>query len=764
MKLNNLFIEPEGTINKKAFKPASYLRRAFEVEKAIKKATLTITACGVYKGYANGHAISEEQFMPGCTFYTERLQLQTYDVTSFLTQGTNVIAAIVGDGWWRGKTGANSTRNLYGDKIKLMAVLEIEHNDGSQTVITTDGRWKATQNGPIRKNDWKDGETYDATMEMPGWTEPAFDDSRWHSVYPSIYHGTLVPSEGERIIEQERFKPKVLQTPDGSTVLDFEQNIFGYVEFTVTGPGGHHVKLRHGETLDEEGNFTLKNVEFESRFIEMRLLQEVEYTLKQGTQTYKPSFSAHGFRYVKLTNWPEAVQPENFTAIAVYSELKQTGFFECSHSQINQLFHNSIWSQKGNFLDIPTDCPTRERAGWTGDIAAFCEAGSYQMDIYKFLGKWLKDLAAQQNPNGSVANIVPSVGFWKIIDGSAAWGDAAIIVPYTLYEMYGKKEVLEAQYDSMRKWLQFLENRAHKTPARTLLKGNPFKRNPYQNQLINIGYHWGEWLEPGHVMAKDFMRNLFVPDVEVATAYYAHAAELFAEISEVLGNGPTAKRYRALSEEIKEAYRHEFTEEGIVHSERQARYVRPIALNLLSDEEKEKNAALLNEMVIKNDYCIGTGFLTTPFILPVLTDYGYVETAYKMIENTQRPGWLYNVSKGATTIWENWNGIDDDGKPTDSFNHYAFGAVTQWFFSRVAGIRPLAPGFEKILIKPIPGGSLTWVNCTFESVQGPITSKWRIDNGNFHLTVDVPVSTEIHLPNGEIHTVEKGQHQFSSIM
>jgi len=754
MNFNELFIEPEGVVDKRRRQSASYLRREFVIEHEIAKATLTITACGIYKAYINGAPISEEQFMPGCTYYMERLQYQTVDVTSFLKQGVNVIAAVVGDGWWRGKLGANSKRNVYGDKLKLMAVLEIEHEDGAQTILATDERWKATQQGPIRENDWKDGEVYDATMEMPGWTEAGFDDRAWHPVYLSAYAGKVVSSAGEKILEHERFMPKVLTTPDGSAVLDFVQNIFGYVEFTVSGPRGHKVKLRHGETLDEKGSFTLENLNIGGP-IQDKLLQEVDYTLKEGTQSYKPSFTAHGFRYVKLINWPEAIMPEHFTAIAVYSDMKETGFFECSHPQVNQLVHNAKWSQKGNFLDVPTDCPTRERAGWTGDIAVFCEAGSYQFDTYTFLTKWLKDLAAQQKPNGSVANIVPSVGFWEFIDGSAAWGDAAVIVPYTLYKMFGKQEVLETQYTSIKKWLGFLENRAHQSNF-----VNRFNRNPYQEYIIDVGYHWGEWLEPGHTMAKDFMRNLVIPDSEVATAYYAYAAGLLSEIAAILGDEETSSKYRALSQKVKEAYRYTFTKDGVVQSDRQARYVRPIALNLLSDPEKAQNAALLNEMVVKNAYCIGAGFLTTPFILPVLTDYGYVDTAYKMIENTKRPGWLYNVSKGATTIWENWNGIDDRGKPTDSFNHYAFGAVTQWFFTRVAGITPLEPGFAKIQIKPIPGGSFDWVKCTFESVQGPIQSNWRIDNGQFLLNIEVPAPTEVHLPNGQKHSVERGQYEF----
>ena len=759
--LEKCFIEPEGIIDPKAFKPASYLRKTFSLEKEIKSALLTITACGIYEGYINGTPVTDEIFTPGFTYYRDRLQYQTYDVTPLLNQGENVIGAILGDGWYRGKIGVSSKRNYYGEKTKLAAVLEITFADGSQTNVSTDESWKATQDGPILKSDWKDGDIVDARKELTGWNTAGYDDSSWHGVYKGNYDGQLVPSEGEKILEHERFTPEVLVTPDGSTVLDFKQNLFGYMEFTVTGKSGHQVSIYHGEILDENGNFTTKNLVPEGGLNKVIMkpgpFQEIHYTLKEGKQTYKTHFSAQGFRYVKLVNWPEDVRPENFTSIAVYSDMEEIGHFTCSDPDINQLVKNSLWSQKGNFMDIPTDCPTRERAGWTGDISSFCQTGSYLMNTDKFLSKWLKDLALQQTEDGCVASIVPDVGMPAFMDGSAGWADAAVTVPYNLYRMYGNKQVLIDQYESMCKWVGFMVNRAKKTRFR-----NRFKKNPYQEFVIDTGYHWGEWLEPGHVMGKDVVNNVLLgSDSEVATAYFAYSTGLLAEIANVLGKTEDARKYNDLTEKIKEAYRYTFTYDGMVQSDRHCRYVRPVALNMLPEMDKEKIVAKLNQMVIDNDYKIGTGFLTTPFILGVLTDYGYAETAYKMVDNKQRPGWLYEVQNGATTIWENWNGIDEDRVPRDSFNHYTFGAVTGWFFSHVAGIQPLEPGFKRVKIQPIPGGKLDHVDCSYNSTAGLISSSWKVNGSEFSLSVEVPTDTEVVMPDGNKHLVSPGKHTFN---
>ncbi|MCY3780064.1 MAG: family 78 glycoside hydrolase catalytic domain [Chloroflexi bacterium] len=756
--LKQLFIAPEHDIDRDAFKPASYLRRVFQLDGAVRRAELQITACGLYNAFINGAPVTDEVFLPGYTLYSKRLQVQSFDVAKLLRPGANVFGVILGDGWWRGSLGAMSARNAYGDDLRLAARLQITCEDKSEHTIATDENWRATQDGPIRKSDWKDGELYDARLELDGWRQAEYDVASWHEARPAQYDGMLVPGEGEAIREMERIRPEILKTPDGSTVLDFQQNLFGYVEFQLNANAGHEVLLTHGEVLDENGNFTRKNFQFKilGRSIMAPLLQEICYIAKEGAQTYKPTFTAQGFRFVKLDNWPEPVLPENFIAIAVYSDMEDIGQFESSHAGINKLVENTKWSLKGNFLDIPTDCPTRERAGWTGDIASFCEAGSYLMNIDKFLTKWMKDVALQQHEDGRIANIVPGGGTPKILDGSAGWADAAIIVPYTLYRMYGNRQTLDDQYESMTRFISFMERRARQTHW-----SNRWRRNPHRDFVIDTGYHWGEWLEPGHHPMQDMIKNMLFPDAEVATAYFGYSAALMAEIALALNKTADAERFQALADNVKSAYRRAFTEDGLVKSQRQCRYVRPVALGLLPEVDSQRNVVRLNDMVISNDYRIGTGFLSTPFILNVLCDHGFVDTAYQMAENEKSPSWLYQVSKGATTIWEKWDGIDAEGVPSFSFNHYAFGAVAAWFFSYVAGIKPLELGFQRIRIKPYPGGSLTHADCAYRSAAGPIRSAWQRHGGGFHLTVDVPTATEVHLPDGSKHNLQSGKQTYT---
>ncbi len=751
--MNNLFINPELKKQGKN-RAASYLRKSFNIKKPVKSAIARFSACGLYKAYFNGNSVDEQVFMPGFTAYDKRLQYQEYDVTALLSQGENVIGAVVGDGWWRGEVGLSGIKNHYGSDIAFLCILTIDYVDGTSEKIVTDSTWKATQDGAIRAADLRAGETYDATKELTGWNHACFNDSGWHGVKPASYGGKLVPSEGEKILEHETFEPEVLVTPDGATVLDFKQNMFGYTHFKVSGKAGQQVTLIHGETLDQNGNFTLKNLGSKTR-----RFQRIDYILKDGAQEYKPAFSAHGFRYVKLAGWPEKVLPENFIAIALYSDMEQTGTFECSNAMINQLVKNVRWSQKSNFLDIPTDCPTRERAGWTGDIGAFAETGSYLMDTRKFLNKWLADVRAQQRENGIVPNTVPdvmgkSMGF---LNGSSGWNDAVEIVPYTLYKMYGDKTVLEDQYECMTRWLAFSEKRARRTHRLNL-----FKHGSHRKYIVDTGFHFGEWLEPGHVMVKDTLYTMFVkPDAEAATAYFAYSARLISEIAGLLGKTGDEKKYAELYSKVKQAYQKEFIKDGVVKSKRQCRYVRPLALGLIEGEPAKAVAKQLNNMVVANGFKIGTGFLTTPWICSVLVNYGYTGTAFKILENTSRPGWLYPITKGATTIWENWNGIDDNNKPTNSLNHYSPGTVVGWLFNSVAGIKPLEPGFKTIQIKPTVGGSLTFVNCTYKSAAGLISVAWKLDGNRFTLDIETPGKTEIVLPDGTSQIVWAGKHSFT---
>lgn len=743
--MNKFFIEPEYEVKHLVRQPASYIRKEFLIDQSIQTAQLIMTACGLFHGYFNGIELDSQKLLPGFTQYDQRLQYFTYDVTNQLTKGANVIAAVLGDGWYRGDVGwyTGRYRNVYGKKTKFLAVLKIEYKDGSVQQINTDPTWKASQNGPSRKNSLVCGEYYNANFAFDGWNKAGFDDSEWHAVLPSEYNGTLVPPTGEKIREHEQFKPKIITTPNGETVLDFGQNIAGYVEFKVKGHKNRKVKLIHGERLDQDGNFFLPKQEKRSNY------QSVTYTLKEGEQTFKPLFSYNGFQYVLLKNWPCEVVPDDFTAIAIYSDLEQTGSFTCSNRLLNQFVQNAIWSQKSNFVDIPTDCPTRERAGWTGDISLYGETASYLMKTDTFLKKWLKDLELQQSENGCVPSVVPYMKYPHFMDGSCGWSDAAVTVPMTLYSMYGDKELLKTQYQSMKKWVDFNIARAKKCAPE-----NKDNANPYLNYFLDQGYHWGEWLEPNSDAWADIARHRRTAESEVATAYFSYSSRLLSQAAKILGKETDAQYYADISEKAANAYRWQYIEiDGGVQSQRQCRYVRPIALKVATEDQQKRLAHQLNEMIINNDYLINTGFLSTGSILSVLCDYGYEETAYRMLLNETDGTWLSQVKHGATTIWEQWDG-------ESSRNHYAFGSVVGWLFKYSAGIRPLEPGFSKVLIKPTPSKLLNDVSCKYQSVAGEIAVDWSICKTQFKLKIQTPTAAVVIMPDQKEHHVQKGTYTF----
>lgn len=754
---NKMFLEPELLISTEERQNASYVRKCFMLEKSVQKAVLYTTACGVYKAFLNGKEVDNQILLPGLTDYSKRLQYQKYDVTEQLQLGKNVICAEIGDGWYRGRVGLAEKIYYYGKKIKFFCFLQIEYKDGTKQEIKSDCSWKATQDGPIRKNDLKTGEEYDATREMHNWKDIDYDDSLWHGVCCGEYTGELVPSEGEPVLEQEHFWPTVIQTPDGNTILDFGQNLSGYVKFKVKGPENHKVRLVHGETLDENGNFTLKNLEPEgSDEMDQPFGQMIDYKLKEGYQEYKPTFAHCGFQYVKLENWPEEVKAENFEAIAVYSDIRVNGEFECSNEWINRLVENVKWSQRSNFVDIPTDCPTRERTGWTGDISIFGESACYLSDPKKFILKWLEDVRLEQREDGAVSYMVPDFGLMDEAYGSAGWQDVIYTLPWTLYQFYGEKEILEKYYDSIRCLVDFNQKRALE-----IHDANKNRTERHRKFIIDTGFHFGEWLEPGSVMIEDVKTAIEHPDEEVATAYFGYSAKILSKIAGILHKEDDERKYDELYRNICEAYQKEFLKNGHVVSDRQCRFVRPVALDLVTESEKRTIVKDLNKKIIANEYKIGTGFLTTASILPILTEYGYIETAYKMLENTKQPGWLYAVTKGATTIWENWIGKDEKNVPRDSMNHYAPGSVVAWLFNTVAGIRPLKPGFELIKIKPLPGGSLQFANASIQTCKGKVVSSWKIESDRFLLHVEVPETAQIYMPDGSVCGVSAGKHDFS---
>lgn len=733
------WINPELTVSKER-QPASYLKREFTVSN-LGTARLYITAHGLYEARINGERVSDFVLAPGTDDYNKRLQYQVYDVHDYLKKGRNVIEVCIGDGWYRGNNGIDGDNHLFGDDLALLCQLEINR----EIVLISDRSWFASQSGPIRFSDMEIGEVYDASMESI---------TDWHEVREMDYDKSkLVCSDEVCIKEHEVFEGKRISTPDGSIVYDFSQNMAGYTCFRLNARKGQKLTIWHGETLDENGNFTQRNIDPGKRNKNGGIPQKIEYICKDGLNVYKPHFSIFGFQYIKVETDADLSDAE-FKAIAVYSDMKETAEFECSNEDVNKLFRNSMWSMKSNFVDIPTDCPQRERSGWTGDAGVFVSTGVMLHDCYTVFKKWLREVRLAQKDNGVIRNIAPPInhgtGFSSFIEGSTGWGDAILIVPYNLYKTYNDVSILEENYEAMVRWVEYLRNLASKDKLKDL-----FKRDPYKKYIITKGFHWGEWCQPDVDSSEELKNNMTKGAPKSATAYYFHSSKLLSEIAEIFGKKEDAQKYKVLSDKVREAYIHAFSEDGIIHSDRQCDYVRPLQFGIVENEEE--NARLLNEMIVKNGYHLNTGFLSTPFLCPILCKYGYVETAYRLLLQEECPSWLYSVKKGSTTIWENWNGIEDGNN--GSLNHYSYGAVSGWLIGGVCGIDVSG---AKVTIRPCPNELLEHARATYDSPLGRITSGWKYTSEGIEFELAIPsnVNAEIELPNGERNVLGQGVYSF----
>lgn len=795
---NAQWIEPEMEVDIDAYKPAPYIRKEFTVKQGLVKARACFTAKGLYRFYMNGAEGTDQLFTPGFTSYYNRLQYQVYDVTDLLQEGMNALGVIIGDGWWRGATGGANLKNNFGYKVAFLGQLVLDYEDGSREVIGSDSTFQ-TSHGPLLKTDMKSGEIYDARIELAGWHKPGFNDSSWIPVQiieDGFEH--LIATRSVPVRQKERYEAKVLRTPNGDTVLDFGQNIAGWVEMKMSGEAGSEVILIHGEALDRDGNFTLQNLAGHGTLEDF---QEVRYILAgSGSESYRPHFAVFGFRYVWVKSYPVEIRPEHFTAVAVYSDLEETGDFTCSNPLINQLVFNSRWSQKSNFLEVPTDCPTRERAGWTGDAQLYCRTASDFMNVYPFFEKWMADLAAEQFADGSVGSTVPTVighhnpvewerfsqtnkdpmmalrrpkpGTASMLDGSAGWGDAAVIIPWTLYLCYGDKRILENQFDSAKAWVDYMA-------ACAKVANEEYKDTPaYQhytdgeldaNYIWDTKFHWGEWLEADTIF-NDIVSAMTKSRDSlpyVATAYYAYSSRLLSEMAFVLGKTEEGEKYRALFEKIKRVYNQYFVkEDGSILGDRQAPNVRTLAFGLAEENKKQAVADRLAQLVVEQDYHLNTGFLSTPFLLQALADYGHSDIAFRLLEQDTCPSWLYAVTQGATTIWESWRGISAEGERSGSFNHYSYGAVCDFLFAGIAGIRPVweEPGYKHFILKPLAGGTLTHASAAYESLYGTIQSGWERTGSSVSYQFRIPANTTatIMLP-GQPEDLNKVSQEPSAI-
>jgi alpha-L-rhamnosidase len=755
-----LWIRGDYTPKKNTRYPVDHFRSSFATRGGIRRARLYATACGVYDAHINGRRVGEYRLAPGSTDYNHRLQYQTYDVTELLG-AANLLDLRLADGWYRGSLGAFGATNVFGRETKLMFQLEIDYADGTRETIRSDDSVAWSNDGPLRFADLQDGEVYDASKT------PTFS-GRARVAKPGR---RPTASDNVEPRHQEVFTPVLLTTPSGARVLDFGQNIAGVVSFEVTGRRGQRVRLRMGETLDADGEFTQTNfqehrpVREYKRVTELLVmtgnskrvrgemqptpLQQVEVLCAGGTTSYTTEFAVFGFRYA-LVETDIDIDPDDFRAIAVYSDMTATGEFECSNPQVNRFLQNTRWSMKGNFLDVPTDCPTRERLGWTGDAQIFFDTASYLMDVGSFYRKWLRDLQDNQKKSGKVSAVAPYNGFGMVYDStgsSVGWGDAAVLTPYRFWKRYGDEQLLRECYPMMKAYGRFMISRTgHKSKSAA-------KANPHNKYVYEKGMHLGEWLEP-----EEFKEVISATTrtlrTEEATAYLHYTMTHLAEVARALGEDEDAALFAEYADGAKRAYEHLFFAEGTIDTDRQAKLVRPIALGLADGPVRQRLEERLVQAVESRGYTIGTGFLSTPFVLPVLTAAGRADVAYRMLENDTAPSWLAEVKAGATTVWEDWEG-------KVSLNHYSPGAVCQWLFDTVAGIRPA--GENHFVIAPAPGGTLTWARGEYASLYGRVSSRWELDGGSIRVEVEVPANcaAEVRLPGGACHSVGAGSHTFS---
>lgn len=734
--------------------PADCFHKTFRSHGTLRRARLYATACGVYGAWINGVRVPGV-LAPGCTEYEKRLHYQVYDVTNAI-RPKNTLDFAVGDGWYKGKLGSTNEQYYFGTQTALFAQLELEYTDGTRDVIATDESFLWSNDGPIRYSDLKDGEHYDARCT------PSFG---YHAVCVEKTCN-IVASPLGCITEGERLIPELFISPSGAKILDFRQNLAGYIRFRIHGCPGQKIRLRMCEVLDngEYSNITLLHVLPNLPSTN----QEIVYICDGTDSIFQPEFFYSGFRYA-LVEGLETVNPEDFEAIAVYSELEFTGDFQCSNPMIEKFLQNTRWSQKSNFVDIPTDCPQREKSGWTGDAQVFAETATYLADTAAFYRKWLRDVRDCQREDGRVDNVCPKIrekDNRDALNGAVGWADAAVIIPYTLWKRYGDDAFIRGNYDLLHGWKEYVIKAAGDKGFYHLPDGHMLKPmiapyllpdSEYNRYIIESGLHWGEWCEPG----VDGGRELIRPKQEITSAYTHYSMRLLAEMLQAIGMEEEAAQCREFSEGAKKAYNHHFVKDGTILAPRQAPMVRALALGLLDEKTASSVAAQLNRDVIARNYQVGTGFLSTPFVLGVLVQYGYVDSAYRMLENTVAPGWLATVTQGATTVWERYDAYDADGHlEMTSLNHYSPGAVCAFLFQTVCGIR--VAGENRFTITPVPGGTLSYAQAAYTSHYGKVESGWYRENGEIVFTVTVPANTtaQICLPDGRSHTVSAGTYRY----
>ena len=721
-------------------------RKSFELKDNIKSARLYITSEGAYEPYLNGDRVGDHVFAPGWTTYKHYLNYQTFDVTSLLIKGENAIGIEVGEGWYSTRLGfGGGNRNIYGDRLALLAQLELVFEDGNSTTINSDEGWKSTVS-PRISSEIYDGETYDASLEVKGWSEAALDDKHWAAAVSLGFPTAKLQSPTGPPVRKTQFvkTQKIFTSPTGKVIIDFGQNLVGWLKVHASGPKGHTITFTHTEVLE--------NGEVATR--PLRQCKAIDHLiLSDNPITWEPAFTFHGFRYVQVGNWPSGSPKESdIEAVVLHSDMEQTGWFNCSNDMVNKLHQNIQWGMRGNFLSIPTDCPQRdERLGWTGDIQVFSPTASFLYNTSGMLSGWLKDLAAEQihDYNGVTPLVVPNVLGTNLNTPQAAWGDVAVILPYDLYTAFGDKEILRTQHASMRAWLD---------------RGIPRQSNGLWDPNV---HQLGDWLDPD-APPSDPGAAKTDPHL-VANAYLVHILVIMARVSSILELEEDFKRYTAEAEKIKKLFQQEYmTASGRLAPDTMTSLSQALIWDLFSTPMQRSAAAeRLAKLVRDARFKISTGFVGTPLICPALSSTGNTQLAYRMLLQTKCPSWMYPITMGATTMWERWDSMLPDGSinpgEMTSFNHYALGSVGAWLHSTVGGISPEVAGWKVVRFEPMPGGTITSAEVKYFGPYGLVECRWKIEKGKFKMTAKVPPNSRgvVKLPGVEkVKEMGSGIHEF----
>ena len=745
------FIEPY-----EAERSAHTLRHAFSLPAAPVQARLYATAHGVYETFLNGRRVGDVELAPGFTSYPTTLHVQTYDVTDLLVGGENRWEVVLSDGWWRGRTGFFQATDGYGAALAFLGQL---HAD--DTIVVTGPEWESAT-GPIRSADLMAGQREDHRTEPSGW----------RAVTVAEYDlGNLAASPAPPTRRVQDLRPaSVTRLQPDRQVVDLGQNINGWLRLLDLGPEGTELTLVHGEVLDASGDVTQEHLKPPLAFPGApEGVGMIDHVVAAGTpgETFEPRQTTHGFQFARIEGHPGALTPDDVTGVVVHTDLRRTGWFRCSDDRLNRLHDITDWSFRDNACEIPTDCPQRERSGWTGDWQLFIPTAAFLYDVAGFSLKWLRDLAAEQLDNGCVTNYVPDAlrqrsdvggGMWLAMQGSSGWGDAIVMVPWEMWRAYGDTNVLAEMWPHMVAWVDFaaMTARTQRHPSRAEVRPEPL---PHEEFVWDGGYHWGEWLEPG--AAAHSQRG--ADHGAVGTAFLHHSALSLSRIGGMLGHDKEAERFAELAANVLAAWRAEFIgPNGALTPDTQANHVRALAFDLVPDELRAQTATRLVGLIRAAGTHLGTGFLATPYLLPVLTDAGHLDVAFELIHQDTPPSWLYMVERGATTVWELWEGIDTDGVPHESLNHYSKGAVISWLHRYVAGIQLVEPAYRRFLVEPRRGGGLTWAEAVHDSPYGRIESSWHEDGATFRLTVTVPPGTvaDVVLPDGSRRSQDPGTQTY----